>query len=74
LVAKISPSNCLGPAPAPIERVKDKTRWQILIKADRKNDPNGNRAASILTHVLKNFRQQEKGVKALINRDPVSLM
>ena len=74
LVAKISPSNCLGPAPSPIERVKDKTRWQILIKADRKSDPNGNRTASILTHVLKNFRQQEKGVKALINRDPVSLM
>ena len=74
LVSKIPPSHCLGPAPSPIERVKDKTRWQILIKADRKNDPNGNRAASILTHVLKNFRQQEKGVKALINRDPVSLM
>lgn len=74
LVAKIPPSNCLGPAPSPIERVKDKTRWQILIKAGRKNDPNGNRTASILVHVLKNFRQQEKGVKALINRDPVSLM
>ena len=74
LVTKISPSCCLGPAPAPIERIKDKTRWQILIKADRKNDPNGNRTAGILIHVLKNFRQQEKGVKVLINRDPISLM
>ena len=74
LVTKIPPSNCLGPAPSPIERIKDKTRWQILVKAGRKNDPNGNRTASILIHVLKNFRQQEKGVKALINRDPISLM
>ncbi len=74
LVTKIPPSCCLGPAPAPIERIKDKTRWQILIKAGRKSDPNGNRTASILIHVIKNFRQQEKGVKALINRDPISLM
>ncbi|MCF7832832.1 MAG: primosomal protein N', partial [Candidatus Marinimicrobia bacterium] len=74
LVSKISPSRCLGPAPSPIERVKDKTRWQILIKADRNNDPNGNKTANIIVHILKSFRQQEKGVKALINRDPISLI
>ncbi|MEA2076832.1 MAG: primosomal protein N' [Candidatus Marinimicrobia bacterium] len=74
LTGKISTSNCIGPAPSPIEKVKDKTRWQILIKADRKDDPNGNRAAGIIMHVLRNFKKTEKGVKAIVNRDPISLM
>ena len=66
--------NCLGPAPAGIEKIKEITRWQILIKADRKQDPNGNKTASIVQHVIKNFKQEEKYVKILVNRDPVSLM
>jgi primosomal protein N' (replication factor Y) (superfamily II helicase) len=74
ITAKIASSNCLGPAPSPIEKIKDKTRWQILVKAGRKSDPNGNRTANMLMHILKNFKQQEKGVKAIINRDPISLM
>ncbi len=74
LSSKISASNCMGPAPSPIEKVKDKTRWQILVKAGRKEDPNGNRTASIIMHTLKNFKQTEKGIKATVNRDPISLM
>lgn len=74
LSSKIASSNCLGPAPSPIERVKDKTRWQIMIKAGRKNDPNGNRTAAIIMSALKNFKQTEKGVRVTVNRDPISLM
>ncbi len=71
---RIPRANCLGPAPAPIERIKNKTRWQILIKAGRSNDPNGNRTATALMNVIKSARQDEKHVQITINRDPVSLM
>lgn len=71
---KINTANCLGPAPSPIEKVKDKTRWQILIKAGRRHDPNGNRTAAIIMHAVRNFKQNEKGVRISVNRDPVSLM
>lgn len=74
LTAKINSSNCLGPAPSPIEKIKDKTRWQILVKAGRKEDQNGNRTAAYIMQVVKNFKQNEKGLKILVNRDPVSLM
>jgi primosomal protein N' len=74
LTAKINSANCLGPAPSPIEKIKDKTRWQILVKAGRQDDPNGNRTAGIIVKVLKNFKQTEKGIKILVNRDPISLM
>lgn len=74
IISRLPAANCLGPAPAPIERIKNKSRWQILVKAGRKNDPNGNRAASVLMHVIKQKQQEEKHVKILINRDPSSLM
>jgi len=74
LTAKIESSNCLGPAPSPIEKVKDKTRWQILVKAGRDEDPNGNKTAHLIMRVVKNFRQNEKGIKLIVNRDPISLM
>jgi primosomal protein N' (replication factor Y) (superfamily II helicase) len=74
LISKLPRSNCLGPAPAPIERVQNKTRWQILVKAGRQKDPNGNQTAAILMHIVKQARQNEKKVQVLINRDPVSLM
>ncbi|MDX9779859.1 MAG: primosomal protein N', partial [bacterium] len=71
---KIDPRHCLGPAPAPIERIQNKTRWQILIKADRKQDPNGNRSAAVLLPIYLKARRKEKNVSIIINRDPVSLM
>jgi primosomal protein N' (replication factor Y) len=74
LTSKLPRSNCLGPAPAPIERVQNKTRWQILVKAGRQKDPNGNQTAAILMHIFKQVRQNEKKVLIMINRDPVSLM
>lgn len=74
LSEKIPPSDCLGPAPAPIERIQNKTRWQILIKAGRIKDPNGNRSAAILMPLFLKARRREKKVNIIINRDPVSLM
>ena len=74
LTAKIDHSNCLGPAPSPIEKIKDMTRWQVLVKAGRNDDPNGNRTAAIIMQIVKKFKQNEKGVKIMINRDPISLM
>jgi hypothetical protein len=44
------------------------------VKAGRQDDPNGNRTAGIIVKVLKNFKQTEKGIKILVNRDPISLM
>ncbi|MDZ7820723.1 MAG: hypothetical protein U5N26_02280 [Candidatus Marinimicrobia bacterium] len=70
----LSGGSCIGPAPAPIERIKNKTRWQILVKAGRKYDPNGNRAAKVLMKVITQKQQEERSVQILVNRDPVSLM
>jgi primosomal protein N' (replication factor Y) len=58
----------IGPAPCPIERVKTRWRWHILLKSQN---------AGELTRVSRYFMERFKGPAALrvtLDRDPVALL
>lgn len=68
-------SECvLGPAPAASEKIRNVYRWQILIKAGRHEDPNGNRTAAVLAQIVNKFKYHDRQCRIFINRDPISLM
>ena len=60
----------IGPAPCPIERIKNRWRWHTLVKA---------RNAGDLTRVARYFAERydvpnREGLRVVIDRDPVSLL
>lgn len=60
----------LGPAPCPVERIKGRWRWHTMLKAARAGD---------LTRVVRYFAGafrvgQHGGLRAIVDRDPVSLL
>jgi primosomal protein N' (replication factor Y) len=60
----------VGPAPCPVERVKSRWRWHVLLKAKR---------ASQLTRVVRYFAArfpvpQRGGLRAVVDRDPLNLL
>ena len=60
----------LGPAPAPLERIKGEYRFQMLIKAVQRSE-----ALQIIRLGLKNLSQQGASLKKVtIDVDPVSLL
>jgi primosomal protein N' (replication factor Y) len=61
----------LGPAPAPIARVRGKTRWMMMVKADT---PPLMSAFSETVFSALAKRDHDRGVKIEIDRDPASLM
>jgi primosomal protein N' (replication factor Y) (superfamily II helicase) len=71
LVAKVgSPVMIVGPAPSPVERIKNRWRWHLLLKCDQPRD---------LTRVLRYLAERfavPKGaqLRLTIDRDPVSLL
>jgi primosomal protein N' (replication factor Y) len=71
LVAKVeSPVTIVGPAPSPVERIKNRWRWHLLLKSEQPRD---------LTRVLRYLAERfevPKGaqLRLTIDRDPVSLL
>jgi primosomal protein N' (replication factor Y) len=71
LVAKVGlPVTIVGPAPSPVERIKNRWRWHLLLKSDQPRD---------LTRVLRYLAERfevPKGarLRLTIDRDPVSLL
>ncbi len=55
----------LGPAPAPLNRLRGRVRWHLLLKS-------GSRVA--VTRLLQKVPLRSKGVSIEIDRDPYSLM
>jgi primosomal protein N' (replication factor Y) len=60
----------IGPAPCPVERVKNRWRWHVLIKAQRPGD---------LGHVARYFMERfevpnQFGLRMTLDRDPVALL
>ncbi len=65
----------LGPAPAPILKLQNKFRYQILIKQDRKKDA----AASQVRHLLKQYVYKNETIRkwpvnVMIDVDPVEIL
>ncbi len=60
----------VGPAPAPIDRIKDRWRWHVLLKATR---------AGALTRVVRYIAERcpvpkRADLRLVVDRDPVSLL
>ena len=60
----------IGPAPCPVDRVKQRWRWHLLLKAEQ---------AGPLTRVARYFASRfpvpsTYGLRITVDRDPVSLL
>jgi primosomal protein N' (replication factor Y) len=60
----------VGPAPCPIDRIKNRWRWHLLLKSEH---------AGRLTQVARYFAERLKvpsrgGLRVIVDRDPVSLL
>jgi primosomal protein N' (replication factor Y) len=71
LVAKVESSVMIvGPAPSPVERIKNRWRWHLLLKSDQPRD-----MTRVLRYLAERF-EVPKGaqLRLTIDRDPVSLL
>jgi len=66
----------LGPAPAPLSRIKGEYRYHILLKTAKSADPSGSRMRSILLKALNrhNGLRHHAYIKVQIDVDPSDLM
>ena len=65
----------LGPAPAVISKIKREYRWHIVIKDPKDRDPGGHHARLVVHQARSLFDTAKlKGVKLVIDADPVGLM
>jgi primosomal protein N' (replication factor Y) len=60
----------IGPAPCPVERVKNRWRWHVLIKAERPQD-----LGRIGQYLAQKFEVPKQfGLRMTLDRDPVALL
>ena len=71
LAARPAPGvSVIGPAPCPVERVKNRWRWHVLIKADRQQD-----LGRVGRYLVERFEvPKEFGLRMTLDRDPVALL
>jgi primosomal protein N' (replication factor Y) len=60
----------VGPAPCPVERIKQRWRWHFLVRAEQ---------PAALTRALRYFAERfavpkRDGLRVAIDRDPVALL
>ena len=64
-----------GPAPCPLTIIKNRYRWQILLKLNMKSDPSGKRTKLVLKKHLENNLKFKKGdTRVIIDVDPVEML
>jgi primosomal protein N' (replication factor Y) len=60
----------LGPAPSPIDRIRDRYRWQVLLKGEK-----GSALHQICAEILEQYQKLTKGdIRISIDVDPESMM
>ncbi|UCF20149.1 MAG: primosomal protein N', partial [Gemmatimonadota bacterium] len=59
----------LGPAPCPIDRIRNRWRWHIVLKSRA-----GSTLGQVLRYFASRFRAPAPGLRVEIDRDPVSLL
>lgn len=71
LAARPAPGvSVIGPAPCPVERVKNRWRWHVLIKADRAQD-----LGRVGRYLVERFEVPKQfGLRLTLDRDPVALL
>ena len=72
LVARRAPGvvRVIGPAPCPVDRIKQRWRWHLLVRSD-----DGAMLTNVLRYTAARFHLPERGALRLtIDRDPASLL
>ncbi len=71
LAARPAPGvTVIGPAPCPVERVKNRWRWHVLIKAERQQD-----LGRVSRYLVERFEvPKQLGLRLTLDRDPVALL
>ena len=71
LAARPAPGvTVIGPAPCPVERVKNRWRWHVLIKADRPQE-----LGRVGRYLVERFEVPKQfGLRLTLDRDPVALL
>ncbi len=60
----------IGPAPCPVERVKQRWRWHVLIKAERPQE-----LGRLAQYLVERFEiPKQFGLRMTVDRDPVALL
>jgi primosomal protein N' (replication factor Y) len=60
----------IGPAPCPVERVKQRWRWHVLIKAERPGE-----LGRVARYLVERFEVPKQfGLRVTVDRDPVALL
>ena len=60
----------IGPAPCPVERVKNRWRWHVLIKAERPQE-----LGRVGRYLVERFEiPKQHGLRLTLDRDPVALL
>ncbi len=74
--AQFGPSDffqLLGPAPAPLSKLKGEYRFHVIFKYDRQKDPNSERIREQIWRVVGPFKRRRSRVSMTIDVDPVDL-
>ena len=68
---RVETVHVVGPAPCPIERIKSRYRWHVLLRARRSNE-----LTRVLTYFATHFEPEGRSadLRVVIDRDPVSLL
>ena len=71
LAARPAPGvTVIGPAPCPVERVKNRWRWHVLIKSERQQD-----LGKVARYLVERFKVPKQfGLRLTLDRDPVALL
>ncbi len=71
LAARPAPGvTIIGPAPCPVERIKNRWRWHVLIKAERPRD-----LGLVARYLVERFEVPKQfGLRMTLDRDPVALL
>ncbi len=66
----------LGPVAAPLSKIKKNYRWQLIIKSNKQKDSSGKILRKYLLEALASYKSQKqlRGIKILIDIDPISLL
>ena len=60
----------IGPAPCPVERVKNRWRWHVLIKSTRSGE-----LGRVSRYLVERFEVPKQfGLRLTLDRDPVALL
>ncbi len=68
---RVESVHVIGPAPCPIERIKSRFRWHVLLRARRSNE-----LTRVLTYFATHFAPEGRAadMRVVIDRDPVTLL